>query len=373
VNQRPPTKPDKFLCQAHQVSVLEFTSSLDQVRAAWDPVPGYLNAATLGLPTRDVVQTMDRAVQTWARGEASAVAYDDDVARCRELFAGLVGVPTAWVATGGHASVMASLVAAALPDGAEVVVPEVDFTSVIFPFLVHADRGVRVRPVPLPGLADAIGPATTAVAFSLAQSSDGVLADADAVREAAARHGVLTFCDMTQAVGWMPCDASLFDVTMCSGYKWLCHPRGSAYLTVRPEVMDRLRPIHAGWYAGESRWDSCYGPEMLLAADARRFDVSPAWLSWAASVPAMELFASVDPAQVRAYDVGLADGLLARLDLEPRGQAVVSLPDADGSKAAALSARGAVVAGRAGRVRIGFHLWNDQADVDLAAAVLTGG
>jgi hypothetical protein len=112
---------------------------------------------------------------------------------------------------------------------------------------------------------------------------------------------------------------------------------------------------------------------MLLATDARRFDVSPAWLSWAASVPAMELFASVDPAQVRAYDVGLADGLLARLDLEPRGQAVVSLPDADGSKAAALSARGAVVAGRAGRVRIGFHLWNDQADVDLAAVVLTGG
>ena len=67
----------------------------------------------------------------------------------------------------------------------------------------------------------------------------------------------------------------------------------------------------------------------------------------------MELFAAVDPEQVRAHDVGLADGLLGRLGLEPRGQAVVSLPDPDGSLAAALSARGAVVAGRAGRVRIG--------------------
>ncbi len=138
---------------------------------------------------------------------------------------------------------MVSLVAASLPDGAEVVVPEGDFTSVVFPFLVHADRGVRVRQVPLAGLADAIGPATTAVAFSLAQSANGVVADADAVREAAARHGVLTLCDLTQAAGWMPSDASRFDVTTCSAYKWLCHPRGTAYLTVRPEVMDRLRPL----------------------------------------------------------------------------------------------------------------------------------
>jgi selenocysteine lyase/cysteine desulfurase len=347
-------------------------SPLDRAKAAWDPVPGYLNAATLGLPTRAVVAAMGRAVEQWAAGRASAVAYDDDVARCRDLYAGLVRVPTSWVATGGNASVMASLVAGAVPDGGEVIVPLGDFTSVVFPFLVHADRGVRVRQVPLSGLADAIGPATAVVAFSLAQSSDGVLADAAAIREAAARHGTLTFCDMTQAVGWMPCDAGLYDVTMCAAYKWLCQPRGTAYLTVRPEVLDRLRPLHAGWYAGESRWDSCYGPEMELAVDARRFDTSPAWLPWAGAVPAMELFAALDPELVRAHDVGLADRLLARLGEEPRGRAVVSLPDADGALAAALGARGAVVAGRAGRVRIGFHLWNDQADVDLCTEVLSG-
>jgi selenocysteine lyase/cysteine desulfurase len=109
---------------------------------------------------------------------------------------------------------------------------------------------------------------------------------------------------------------------------------------------------------------------MLLAADARRFDVSPAWLAWAAAVPAMELFAGLDPEQVRAYDAGLADALLARLGLEPQGRAVVSLPDPGGELAAALAERGAAVAGRAGRVRIGFHLWNDEEDVDLCADVL---
>jgi selenocysteine lyase/cysteine desulfurase len=157
---------------------------------------------------------------------------------------------------------------------------------------------------------------------------------------------------------------------VCTAYKWLCHPRGAAYLTVRPEVADRIRPLQAGWYAGESRWDSCYGPDMQLASDARRFDVSPAWLSWVGAVPAMELFAGLDPEQARAYDAGLADALLDRLGRPPQGRPVVSLPDEFGALQAALTDKGATVAGRAGRVRIAFHLWNDEEDVELVASAL---
>lgn len=341
-----------------------------QARAAWPHVPGYLNAATLGLPPLAVVEAMKADLDRWSSGQASARGYDADVARCRELFAQLVGVPASWVATGAQTSVLVSLIATAMPDGAEIVVPEGDFTSVSFPFMVHADRGVQVRHVPLAGLADAVSPSTTLVAWSMAQSSNGAIADSAAVVEAAARHGALTLCDVTQAAGWMPCDASIFDFAVCTAYKWLCHPRGTAYLSVRPEVSERLRPVHAGWYAGESRWDSVYGPEMRLAADARRFDVSPAWVCWTGSVPAMELFARIDPEQTRAHNVGLAESLLGRLGLEPQGRAVVALPDPTGHLAGALTERGAMVAGRAGRVRIAFHLWNDEDDVELAATTL---
>ncbi|MFL6098728.1 MAG: aminotransferase class V-fold PLP-dependent enzyme [Actinomycetales bacterium] len=345
--------------------------TLEQARDAWPRVTGYLNAATLGVPPRTVVEAMTADLRHWAAGEVDAVRYDDDVARCRELFAGLVRVPPSWVATGANTSVMAALVASALPDRAEVVVPHGDFTSIVFPFLVQANRGVRVRHVPLAGLAEAVTSSTTLVAWSLAQSADGVVADHGAVVEAARQHGAMTLCDLTQAVGWMPCDASVFDVAVCTAYKWLCHPRGAAYLTVRPHVADRISPLQAGWYAGESRWDSCYGPDMQLAGDARRFDVSPAWLSWVGAVPAMELFAGLDPEQARTYDAGLADALLERLGLAPQGRAVVSLPDPFGALKAALTDKGATVAGRAGRVRIAFHLWNDEDDVELAAAALT--
>src|SRR5690606_37084343 len=135
-----------------------------------------------------------------------------------------------------------------------------------------------VEHVPLDSLAEAVRPGTDVVAFPLVQSADGALADADAVVRAAREGGALVVADLTQAVGWLPVHAGRFDITVTGAYKWLCAPRGSAFLAVGEEAARRLRRVHAGWYAGESVWDSVYGPPMRLAADARRFDVSPAWM-----------------------------------------------------------------------------------------------
>lgn len=323
----------------------------------------------MGLPPRAVTDAMAGALAQWQRGEACAGEYDLAVNTARDLFAGLVGVPSSQVAVGSQVSVFAGLVAAALPDGAQVLCVEGDFSSMVFPFLAQADR-VRVRHVPLDRLAEEVRPGTDLVAFSLAQSASGALADGEAVAAAARAVGARTFCDTTQAVGWMPVNASGYDLSVCAAYKWLCNPRGTAFLTVTPEVAAGIRPIHAGWYAGESVWDSCYGPAMELAGDARRFDVSPAWLSWVGAVPALELFASLDMEQVRRHDAGLADSLLTGVGMEPCGRPVVSLPDPDGVRQQRLEAAGCTVAGRAGRVRLAFHVWNDEADVDRALSAL---
>jgi len=334
---------------------------------AFDAVPGYLNAASLGLPPRATVEALRTAVDDWAAGRARAADFDVPVNASRAAYARIVGVDAAQVAVGNQVSVTSGLVAASLPDGAEVVTVDGDFTSVTFPFLVHADRGVTVRHVPLHALADEVRPSTALVAFSLVQSADGRIADAPAVVEAARRVGALTYCDLTQAVGWLPVRAGDFDVTACGAYKWLCSPRGTAFTTVGPAAAAALRPLHAGWYAGASPWTSVYGPQMHLADDARRFDLSPAWLAWAGTAPALELFAAADPAAVHAHAVGLADAFLAELDLPPRGSAIVALPDPDADLQRRLAAAGCVVAGRAGRARLAFHAWNTPDDVRRAA------
>ncbi|GMA31213.1 aminotransferase class V-fold PLP-dependent enzyme [Litorihabitans aurantiacus] len=348
-------------------------ASVDALRAAYPQVRGHLDAATCGLPLLGTVVAMQRALQEWQDGAACAVRYGETVERARGLAARVLGVPTSWVATGSQTSVAVGTVAAGLPDGARVVVVEDDFTSVTYPFTQHADRGIEVVAVPLEGLADAVARGCDAVAFSLVASRTGHLADVDAVLEAAHDVGALTLADLTQAAGWLPVTAERFDVTVTSGYKWLSCPRGTAVTTVAPAARDHLRATSAGWYASESPWDGVYGTTPRLAPDARRFDVSPAWLAWVGAVPALEAYAAVDLAGVRDHDVALANAFRAGVDLPPGESAIISLPDPDGAARARLEAAGCRVAGRGGGVRLAFHVWSDAEDVELALASLGTG
>ncbi len=340
--------------------------------AAFAPAPGYVNASTLGLAPIAVVEAMQHGLAQWQAGTASPVVYDASVASARASFADLVKVPTPNVSVGPAASTFAGVVAASLPDSARVLGVVDDFTSILFPFMVQeqAQRGVSVELVALDHLANAINAEVDLVVFSLAQSRDGALVDLDPVLEAAQRAGARTFCDITQAAGWLPIEAARFDMTVCSAYKWLCQPRGAAYFTVRDEVIESLTPVYAGWYAGESVWDSVYGPAMHLARDARRFDVSPSWLTWVGAAAAGPLFAG-DPIEVLgAHGIGLANVLRARLGLAECSSPVISLADPGGVKARACVDGGITAASRGGALRIGFHLWNTPADVDLVESAL---
>jgi selenocysteine lyase/cysteine desulfurase len=305
---------------------------------------------------------MREDLDRWAAGRLDVAGYGPLVDRCRELWAALVGVPAAWVAVANQVSPLVGLVAASLPAGTRVVGASEDFTSVLFPFLAQQQRGVRVTTVPLDDLPAAVVPGTDWVAVSVAQSADGRLADVGAIRRAADAAGARVLLDGTQSVGWHHLDPAHWDVLVCGAYKWLCSPRGSAFLAVRPEVAEDLVPHSANWFAGADVWDSIYGPPLRLASDARRFDLSPAWLVWVGTLPALELVTEVGVAAIGAHDVALADRLRDGLGLAPAPSPVVVL-DAPGA-GEALARAGIAASVRAGRVRVGFHLYNDVSDVE---------
>ena len=340
-----------------------------ELRAHFDQDAGYLNTATLGVPPRPAYTAVAEVVEGWRRGRLMAADFDDCVRRARRAWATLTGVAVEQVATGSTVSALVGLVAAALPNGARVVCARGEFTSVVFPFLAHADRGVTVTEVDLAELPAAAGSADL-LAVSAVQSSNGRLVDLDALLSAARAAGARVLLDTTQSCGWLPLDCADVDYVVCAGYKWLLAPRGTAYLSVRPELMDGLRPIAAGWYAGDDPWSSIYGAPLRLAPDARRFDISPAWFAWAGAAESLELLAGLELTAVRRHNVSLADRFLGELGLPSQNSAIVSV-DAPGA-AERLAAAGVRTAVRAGRVRASFHLYNDEADVELAVAALTG-
>lgn len=331
----------------------------------------YLNTASLGLPPRRSLTALHGALEQWRNGRAAPPDYDEVIAAARTSYARLVGVDPSAVALGSQLSVFAGLVAASLPDGSEVLAVAGEFTSVVFPFFAQQRRGVRVREVPLEQLAASVTERTALVAVSAVQSADGRLADLDALTDACAATGTRVLLDTTQAVGWLPVDAGRFAYTAGGGYKWLLASRGTCFFTVQPQLMDELIPHTAGWYAGADRWDSLYGGPLRLAADARRFDVSPAWHPWVTQAPALELLADIGTAALHTHAVELANRFRSGVGLPAGDSAIVSVA-ADDAARQRLQEAGVAVSVRAGRVRAAFHLYNGPSDADLAAAALTG-
>lgn len=343
--------------------------SLAEAQSLWEPAGPYLNTASYGLPPRPAWEALQAALEDWRGGRTSWEHWNEATDRARGLFAQLVGVPPERVAAGSTASTFVGVLAASVPDGARVVVPEIDFASLLFPFLVHEHR-LDVVTVPLERLADEVDELTDVVAFSAVQSSNGAVADLDEVLRAAAANRALTIVDATQACGWLPLDASRVDAVVCGSYKWLMAPRGTAFLAVSERLQERTEPLLAGWYAGSDVFASYYGRPLRVAETARRLDTSPAWFNWVASAPALETLLAVGVETVHEHDVALANRFRSGLGLPASNTAIVST-DVPGA-AERLALAGIQAAVRAGSLRASFHVYNTADDVDAALAALTG-
>lgn len=348
----------------------EIAARIAAARQEFSPANVYLNTATVGLPPRRTVDAVRAALDDWQRGQCIPSNFDADVARSRDLYAQLVNLAPTQVSVGSQASVFAGLVAASVPAGAEVLVARGDFTSVLFPFLAQAERGVRVREVELNDLVDGIRPETYLVAVSAVQSGSGAIADLDGLAQAVA-NGTRVYLDTTQAVGWLPIDAGAYTWTVCSGYKFLLAPRGTCFATTT-EAEHAVIPHTAGWYAGDDVWNSIYGTPLRLARDARRFDVSPAWFSWVGQAQSLELLVGVGRPNLYRHATQLAAAFETQLGLPVSGSAIVSLQTTQAA-ADRLREAGIACAQRAGRTRVSFHLHNTVADVEALVSAYAPG
>ena len=334
----------------------------------WTPAGVYCNTASYGLPPRPAWDALQAALGDWQGGRTSWEHWGASTEASRAAFARLVGVDTRRVAVGATVSELVGAIVTALPAGTRVVVPEIEFASNLFPYLVQSRLDVHT--VPVADVADAVADGAGAVAFSAVQMSTGEVADVDAILDAATAVGAVTICDATQAAGWLPIDAGRFDALVCGAYKWLMSPRGSAFLTVSDRLLADAVPHSAGWYAGEDVHTSYFGPPLRLAHDARRFDLSPAWFCWVGTAPVLELIEEIGVQAIHDHNVALANRFRAGVGMEAADSAIVSadVPDA----AERLARAGIVAAMRGGRLRTSWHVYNDERDVDQVLDVVAG-
>ncbi|GAB2677960.1 aminotransferase class V-fold PLP-dependent enzyme [Kribbella swartbergensis] len=334
----------------------------------WDPEPGWLNTASYGLPPRPAWEALHAALADWRVGATSWEPWDESTTRSRESFARLIGADASDVFVGSTVSAALAPIASALPDGAKVLTDDVEFTSNVFPWKVHEDRGVEVVAVPGDQLVDAIRPGIDLVAVSAVQSSTGAVLDLPAVVAASKKIGALVVIDASQALGWLPLTVDGVDALVAHTYKWLMSPRGATLGYLSPRLQELCRPLAAGWYAGADVHTSYYGTRMELAGGARRFDQSPAWFCYVAAAPALELIEQIGVETINRHNLELANEFRAGLGLPPSNSAIVStsLPGAR----QAFDAAGIRAAVRDGKLRASFHIYTTTADVHQALTAL---
>ncbi|MGH2740420.1 MAG: aminotransferase class V-fold PLP-dependent enzyme [Actinomycetota bacterium] len=347
----------------------------------------WLNTPTAPPAARPVIEALRRVEREWETGDFSWRAWEAEAYETRPLFAELIHGSPESIALVSSVSFAAATVAMSLPRG-RVVVGGNEFRSNYFPWIALRDRGFDVVDVPANDdgivptetLAREIDDDTVLIAVSLVQSSNGFRVDLPLLVDAARDHGTRVFVDVCQSLGALRFDATTsgVDYATTHGYKWLLGPRGAAWLYVRPDRIDELRPLGPNWKTPEDPYADYYGGPLEYPKAARKLDVSLVWFAWPGARAALDLLRELDPQEVETRCLDLAatfregaqeQGFRVVPEEEPSHIVGVTVSEPEGLQER-LNEHQVRAAVRGGFLRLGFHAFNNEDDVQTALKAL---
>jgi selenocysteine lyase/cysteine desulfurase len=272
-----------------------------------------------------------------------------------------------------------------------IVISEFEFPTV--GQIAHAQelRGaeiVHVTPeadgrIPLERFADVIDERTALVCCTAISYRSGYRLDVAQVARLARERGALCLADSYQAAGAVSLDAHALGVELLTAgtVKYLLASAGLAFMYVRRDLHERLRPTQTGWFADEDIFQmdiSDYSP----ARSARRFDAgTPPVPNIYAGIAGMGMIEMVGVAAIEMHVRGLVARLVAGLDemgariVTPLGEGeygpLVCVASTDApALVQALQDERIVTSERDSNLRVSLHLYNVEDDVERVLEAL---
>ena len=216
------------------------------------------HAAVAPLPRCAADTVRELTADFEANGHAHWSGWRKRIEVVRRLGAQLLNTSSRCVAVVRNTTEGISLVAEGLDwqRGDNVVVPDGEFPSNVYPWANLAARGVELRRVSIQRgvvgmqqLDAACDQRTRLVSLSWVDFATGYRRNLADVARVCAANRCLLFVDAIQGLGVFPLDVSdiPIDFLAADGHKWLLGPEGAGLFYVRENRLSELRPLNVGW------------------------------------------------------------------------------------------------------------------------------
>ena len=287
----------------------------------------YLDGNSLGPLLKSVPDRLRQVVEReWGHGlirSWNAARWIDLPQRVGDKIAPLIGAEPGEVVAADSTSVnLFKLLSAALTlqRGRSVILSERDN----FPTDLYVAQGVRdqlggrheLKLVDGGTICDAIDEQVAVIMLTHVDFRSGSRHDMAAITAAAHAKGALVLWDLSHSVGAMPValGAARADLAIGCGYKYLNGgPGAPAFLYVRRDLQNRIRPPLSGWMG--HREPFAFVPDYSPAEGIlRNLCGTPPVLAMAALDAALDLWAEVDLTALRAKSVALADLMISLVE-----------------------------------------------------------
>ncbi len=348
----------------------------------------YINSCSYGALSTDVRQAYEQYLADW---ESMGSPWDYWVGlyeSARASFAGLINAAPDEVAVVPFVSAAVNSVASALDFSGPrntVLVSEFEFPTVGQIWHAQERRGAQVRHVPDSGCTiplehfdELIDQRTLLVSITHVCYRNGARLDVPAIVELAHSRGALVLLDSYQALGTFPVDVKALDVDFLVGgtHKYLLSSAGTAFLYVRPELIEQLIPTTSGWFA-QANIGAMDIHSNEPSPSARRFEMgTPVVPSVYTALAGFRLIESVGIDAITAEIADLTRAIksgVRELGLQ------LATPDEDGAHGAMIAIRARdeqgivaaleqdniVASYRGGNLRLSPHFYNNLQDIDI--------